>query len=215
MSDGERAIRVLIVDDHKVVRVGLREILEAVQGIVVAGEAATASEAVAKARLLQPDVVLLDTRLPDASGLAACRQIKDERPGTRVLVLTSFADDNTILTAVRAGADGYLLKDVDEQELVEGIRRVHRGGAVMAPVAAEVIAGNAGERAAPCGPFEELTGQERRVCELVAEGQSNREVGDTLGLTEKTVRNYLAHAFSKLGVQRRGQLAALFGKRPR
>lgn len=213
MSEEGKKIRVLIVDDHKVVRVGLREILEASTGIVVVGEAATAGEAVAKARALLPDVVLLDTRLPDNTGLAVCRQLKDERSAMKVLVLTSFADDNTILTAMRAGADGYLLKDVDEEELVEGIRRLQRGGVVMAAVAADVIAVDAGVAPASRGPFEELTGQERRVCELVAEGRTNKEVSDHLGLSEKTVRNYLGHAFAKLGVQRRSQLAALFAKR--
>lgn len=128
MKPGE-PISVLIVDDHKVVRIGLRDMLSDAADLHVVGEAATAAEAMAQARRLRPHVVLLDTRLPDQRGLAVCRQIKEELPAVRVLILTSFADDNTILTAVREGADGYVLKDISEADIAEAIRRVYLGGA--------------------------------------------------------------------------------------
>lgn len=162
---------------------------------------------------LRSDVILLDTRLAEVSGLEVCRRIKDDRVGSRVLILTSFADDNTILKAMQAGADGYLLKDIDETDIAAAIRRVHAGGVVMSPEAGQIVVRGRPPQSSWGRVSDELTGQERRVTELVTQGRTNREVAMMLGLTEKTVRHYLSRAFERPGVQRRAQLAALLARK--
>ena len=201
-------IRLLLVDDHPMVLAGLRTLLGQTQDIDVVGEAQSAMEGFAAAIRLQPDVVLMDMRLPDGSGVDACREILSALPRTRVLFLTSYAEELAEVSTVLAGAVGYLLKDIAHDALVETIRAAAAGRMIPAPEAKRRL----DERRAKAA----LSKQEYRVLALVVEGKTNREIGAELGLTEKTVRNYLSNAFQKLGVTRRSQAAAHFvrGKIP-
>jgi two-component system response regulator DevR len=213
-------IRVAIVDDSEVVRMGLRALLAGDPGLELVGEAghvAGAAPACAKGRA---EVVLLDIRLPDGTGFDACRQILTAAPATRVLILTSVADDALIAEAIRAGVHGYLLKEIDGKGLVHAIREVAAGKSIIDPaVTARVIdlvrTGGAGtEKAA----LAALSPQEKRVLALIAEGKTNKEAGADLHLSEKTVKNYLSNIFDKLNVSRRAQAAALYAQdqpRPR
>jgi two-component system response regulator DevR len=205
MKSAAEPLRVLLVDDHAVVRVGLRNLINDETDLRVVGEAATGAEALRQAASAEADVVVLDLRLPDGSGVELIEPLKKISARLRVLVLTSFADDSLLLAALKAGADGYLLKDVAEADLLGAIRQVVHAAAVT-PQVAPAAAATSGASL----PFESLTGQERRVFEFVGRGMSNREVATATGLTEKTVRNYLSRVFDKLGLRRRSQLAALF-----
>jgi DNA-binding NarL/FixJ family response regulator len=202
-----RPLQILIVDDHAVVRVGLRNLINDELGLRVVGEASTCAEALALAGPTNPQVILLDLRLPDGSGVDIIAALKRSARQARVLVLTSFADDTLLLAALKAGADGYLLKDVAEGDLVGAIHKVAEAGAVMPPP--KPADGTDWSRATAT-PWEALTGQERKVFELVGRGHSNREVAELTGLTDKTVRNYLSRVFAKLGRQRRSELVALY-----
>ena len=198
-------IRLLIVDDHEMVRAGLRALLASVPDFEVAGEAATAAAAVASATDVKPDVVLMDLRLPDGSGVDACRDILSLQPRVRVLFLTSYAEDLARMSTVLAGAAGYLLKEIDQQSLVGAIRDAAAGRLVVDPT----ISASVAQRLATTPA---LSKQECRVLALVVEGKTNKQIGVELGLSEKTVRNYLSNAFQKLGVTRRSQAAVLFAK---
>ncbi|MDA1272760.1 MAG: response regulator transcription factor [Verrucomicrobia bacterium] len=203
-------IRVLIVDDHEVVRLGLRTLLERFPNIVVAGDAGTAANALAEVERLSPDVVLLDMRLPDASGFVVCREIQKRPVETRVLVLTSFADDETVFEAIEAGADGYLLKEIDGEALITAIERVAAGQSILDPVITGRVMGRVKTAAEPPSRIQLLSAQERRVVALVAEGKTNKEIAGKLGLSDKTVKNYLSNVLDKLHVNRRSQVAALY-----
>jgi len=205
-----RRLRVLLVDDHEVVRVGLRALIERQPGIEVVGEAGTAREAVSQTGRLAPDVVVLDVRLPGSSGLEACRQIKAHWPETRIIILTSFPDDEVLLDAIAAGADGYVLKQVGSDDLVRALERVGRGESLLDPsvtdrVFAKIREARRQERA---NAFADLTKREMRILACIAEGQTNREIGEELHLSEKTVRNYVSKILSKLGLTSRAQAAA-------
>lgn len=207
-------IRVLIVDDHPVVRMGLRIITEVDPAIIVTGEAASAAEAILAVRKYRPDVVLLDVRLPDRSGLDVCRELKTQPSAPRVLFLTSFADNTLVLAAMQAGGDGYLLKDNEPRDIVAAIRTVLSGGIIFDPIVAHavdrelksVLPGSAVD------PIGELSKQERRVLAAVADGKTDKEIAVELGLQPKTVRNYLERVFEKLGVNSRTQAAVLFDR---
>lgn len=207
-------IRVLLVDDHHVVRIGLRTILAEDPRLSVVGEASTAAAALSEAGRLQPAVVLLDLRLPDQSGLEVCRLLKQRTPPPAVLCLTSVADDHTILAAIEAGADGYLLKEVDGPNIGDAIARVARGGSVMDPhVTRRILGAIRGENGGLVQlrrKLDRLSPQERRVLARVAEGMTNKEVAERLGLGEGTVRNYLATVFQKLEVARRAEAVAIW-----
>ncbi len=208
MPQNENKIRIMVVDDHEIVRAGLRALLGPVDDMEIVGEASDVAEAVASAPVLSPDVVLMDLRLPDGSGVDACREILST-VATRVLFLTSFEDDVACLSAVMSGASGYFMKDIGSQDLLRAIRDVAAGRKVGDEHAMRSI----GER---MQRQPDLSQQECRVLGLVVEGRTNREIGQDLGLTEKTVRNYLSNAFQKLGVTRRSQAAVLFTRaRPR
>jgi DNA-binding NarL/FixJ family response regulator len=211
MKNGKR-IRVLIVDDHKVVRVGLRTVLGEESGMEVAGEAASVASAVAEAKRLQPDIILLDVRLPDGTGLDVCRQIKATHPEIRILVLTSFADNALVLDAIEAGADGYLLKEIDSDEILRGIENVVAGGAILDPAVTRQFLSQVREdkRRATGLPAGDLSGREQQLLALVAAGRTNREIATELRLSEGTVRNYLSNVFNKLGVSRRAQAVAVY-----
>lgn len=210
-----KPIRLLLVDDHEVVRVGLRTVLHNNQGITVAGEAGTKAAAVRAVKRLRPDIVLMDVRLPDGSGVDACRTILASHPATRIIFLTSFADDDSVLAAVLAGAQGYVLKDIDSGLLIRSIRTVFNGQSILNPTltkrALNWIKAWPEQRIATRGLS--LSPQEERVLALVAEGLTNKEIATTLELSDKTVKNYLANMFQKLHISRRAQAAALFAKR--
>ena len=204
-----KKIRVLIVDDHLVVRVGLRALLEMAPHILLVGETGRGAEALELVTQVAPDVVLLDLRLPDIDGLEVCRRIKSVVPSPAVLFLTSYADDRTILAAIEAGADGYLLKEATEPDIPSVIGTVAADGSVLDPQVTRRVLEAAQRRPAGTavvpGPLDlhRLTAQEQRVLELVAEGRSNKQIGATMDLSEGTVRNYLSSVFSKLQVESR------------
>lgn len=207
-------IQVLLVDDHVVVREGLKMVLGRDARIRIVGEAGTAQAAVSEARRIKPDVVLMDIRLPDGDGVQACSDILEQCPQTRVLFLTSYADDDTILAAVLAGAHGYLIKEIGVDTLVESIKRVAAGESILDPAATQRVftwvKTHSGTTAG--SGRESLSPQERRIVALVAEGKTNKEIATDLGLSPKTVKNYLSNIYQKLQITRRAQAAALYAK---
>jgi DNA-binding NarL/FixJ family response regulator len=203
-------IRVLIVDDHAVVREGLRTFLELQDGLEVIGEAADGREAVDRAEQLRPDVILMDLVMPKLDGVAAMRELRARESSARVIVLTSFLDDERLMPAIQAGAAGYLLKDVEPAELARAIRAAHRGEAILDPtVAARVVNAIADGRTAAAPDQERLTRREYEVLELIARGRSNKRIALELGISEKTVKTHVGHIFAKLGVTDRTQAALL------
>lgn len=210
-SDENRPLRILLVDDHEIVRAGLRTVL-AGTGIEIAGEASTVSDAIDAAKRLKPDMVLMDVRLPDGSGVEACREIRAAQPETKVLFLTAFEDEDALLATVFANADGYLLKEIGSGNLVQAIQAAARGLSVLDPASRRRILERARAQAstfAHAGDGE-LSAQERRVLALVAEGKTNKEIALAMHLSPKTVKNYLSHVFQKLQVTRRSEAAARF-----
>ncbi|MCP9438774.1 MAG: response regulator transcription factor [Nitrospira sp.] len=208
------AIRVLLVDDHEVVRVGLRQLLSGYPSILVVGESATAADAIRKATDLKPDIILMDVRLRDESGVEACREILAVDPNARVIFLTSFSEDESLLAAVLAGAQGYVLKDIDTPSLLNAIQTVAAGQSILDPAVVErairwVQRFASGHQAKGDNTLSE---QEERVLALVAEGLTNKEIAASLNLSDKTVRNYLTNVFKKLRITRRTQAAAFFVK---
>jgi two-component system response regulator DevR len=212
-------IRLLLVDDSVLVRSGVRGLLEghhAQADLHIVGEAGSVAEAISVARETRPDVVLLDIRLPDGDGFAACRGILKEHPGARILMLTSFANDDFVHQAIVSGAHGYLMKEVDPERLIEAAVSIHRGESILGTGLVErvldlVRAGKTGPAAqSPQGGLALLSAQERRVLALVAEGRTNKEIGVQLGLSDNTVKNYLVNVFDKLKIKRRSQAAALW-----
>ncbi len=209
MTESQQTIRIFLLDDHELVRRGIAELLAAVPGFEVVGEAGTAEQALARIRAVKPDVALLDGRLPDGSGIDVCRQIRSELPDTYCLILTSYDDQDAALAAVLAGASGYVLKEVRTAGLVDGIRQVAQGRSLIAPsliaqVVDRVRAGNTTENR-----LAVLSPREREVLDLIADGLTNRQIGERMFLAEKTVKNYVSSLLSKLGMQRRTQAAVL------
>jgi DNA-binding NarL/FixJ family response regulator len=205
----------LLVDDHEMVLLGLRTVLSRESGFRIVGEAMTATDAVAKACKLKPDVVLLDVRIPDEQGISVCTKILEGSPGTRVIFLTSYADDETVMAALLAGAEGYLLKEVGAEALIRSIRTVTSGKSILDPAITKQAFQWMKTLATPSGEvsLESLSPQEKAVLALVAEGKTNKEIAASLGLSDKTVKNYLANTFQKLHISRRSQAAVLFAKR--
>jgi NarL family two-component system response regulator LiaR len=196
-------IRVLLVDDHSVVREGLRAFLELQDGIEVVGEAGDGREGVAAAERLEPDVVLMDLVMPKLDGVGAMHELRRRLPRARVIVLTSFADDERLLPAIRAGAAGYLLKNAQPRELARAVRAAHAGEALLDPVVAARLV----EAVAAPPPREQLTPREREVLALIARGRSNKLIARELGISEKTVKTHVGHVLAKLGVSDRTQAA--------
>jgi len=210
MSENQQPIRIFLLDDHEIVRRGIAELLDAVTGFEVVGEAGTAEQALARVLAVRPDVAVLDARLPDGSGIDVCRQIRSALPDTYCLILTSYDDQDAVLASVLAGASGYVLKEVRTAGLVDAIRQAAQGRslidpAVIAQVMERVRAGSATD-----GRLAALTPREREVLDLIADGLTNRQIGDRMYLAEKTVKNYVSSLLSKLGMERRTQ-AAVFG----
>jgi len=211
-----KRVRVVIADDHAVVRVGLRALLDIHPQIEVVGEAGTGEEALALVSRSRPDVVLLDLRMPGVDGLEVCRRLKLDTPSPAVLFLTSYADDQTILSAIEAGADGYLLKAIAGQDIPSAIVTVAGGGSVLDPVVTRRVL-NSVHRPKTSAPTNDvsvtmkcLTVQETRVLELASLGRSNKQIAQVLHLSEGTVRNYLSTVFGKLGVESRLEAAMLW-----
>jgi DNA-binding NarL/FixJ family response regulator len=200
----------MLVDDHEVVRLGLKSLLERYSGFEVVAEAGTAHEAVEQALANKVDVVLMDIRLPGASGIEACQDIILKSPSTKVIMLTSYAEDEMLFSAIRAGASGYLLKQIGGQELVEAIERVGRGEALLDPAVTKRVFAEMRKFAQDeeASAFSNLTPQEMHVLQLVAEGRTNREIAQILYLGEGTVRNYVSSILTKLNVSNRAEAAA-------
>ncbi len=210
--DAATPIRVFLLDDHEVVRRGLRDLLTAEGDIEIVGEAGTAREATARIPALRPDVAVLDARLPDGSGINVCRDVRSIDPTIRALILTSYDDDEALFAAIMAGAAGYVLKQIRSEELVDSIRRVADGQSLIDPhLTARVL-----DRVRNGPPKHEelssLTDQEHKILALIAEGMTNRQIGERLFLAEKTVKNYVSSILSKLGLERRTQAAVLAAK---
>ena len=210
----EQPVRVMIVDDHQVVREGVRTMLEAAGGIVVAGEAAGVQESVEVAESVRPDVVIMDVRLVDGSGIEACREIRAARPDTKVVMLTSFADDEALFASIMAGASGYVLKQVKGGELVRSIMAVAQGQSLLDPAVTGAVLDRLrkGKHLMKDEKLARLSPQEERILTLVAEGKTNRHIGEELNLAEKTVKNYVSSILSKLEVARRAEAAAYLAR---
>ena len=201
------SVRVFLLDDHEIVRTGLRSLLEATDDLVVVGEAATVAEALIRIPATHPDVAVLDVRLPDGSGVEVCREVRSQSPEIACVMLTSYADDEALYAAIMAGASGYVLKQVGGTSLVDDVRRVAAGESLLDPALIERVLERLRE-----GPEDDpllgtLTPQERRILDLIAEGQTNRQIADTMYLAEKTVKNYVSNLLTKLGMERRTQAA--------
>lgn len=205
-EDGRRTIGVFLLDDHQVVREGLRHLLEAEDDIEVIGEAATGQEAVDSIDPDQVQVAVLDVRLPDMSGVEVCREIRSKYHHITCLMLTSFTDDEAMFDAIMAGASGYVLKEVRGSELVNDIRRVAAGHSLLDPAVTERVLERLRRGGAP-DPGDHLTHQEQRILELIAEGMTNRQIAEVMYLSEKTVKNYVSNLLSKLGMSRRTEAA--------
>lgn len=211
-TPGNSTITLVLVDDSEVVRMGLRSLLGTERNLKVAGEAGTVAAAVELCLRTRPDVVLLDIRLPDGTGFDACRQILQRLPDTRVLILTSIVDDTMVDEAIRAGAHGYLLKEVDARGLVNAIHDVAVGKSILDPAVTARVMQLVKSGASGRDPLSLLSPQEQRVLALIAEGCTNKEVAAKLGLSEKTVKNYLSTVFEKLHVSRRAEAAVIYAQ---
>src|SRR4051795_2945535 len=206
-------IGVFLLDDHEVVRRGLAALLESTDDIRVVGESGSAQEATRIIPALRPDVAVLDARLPDGSGIAVCRDVRSVDPNIKALMLTSYQDDEALFSAIMAGASGYLLKQIHGTDLIEAIRTVAGGGSLLDPAVTQRVL----ERIRAGGDREPkelaaLTPQERRILELVAQGLTNRQIGEEMFLAEKTIKNYVSSLLTKLGLERRTQAAVLANK---
>ena len=206
-------IRVFLLDDHEVVRRGLRGLFESEAGFEVVGESGSAKDAEARIPALRPDVAILDGRLPDGSGVDVCRQVRSVDPSIRVIILTSYDDDEALFASIMAGAAGYLLKQIIGNDLLDTVRKVASGQSLLDPAVTQRVLERLrdGDDSEPA-ELRSLTPQERRILELVTEGLTNRQIGEQLFLAEKTVKNYVTSILSKLGMQRRTQAAVLASK---
>ena len=207
--DGGDPLRVFLLDDHEIVRRGVAEVLESAGDITVVGEAKNAAEALARVPALRPDVAVLDVRLPDGDGVSVCRELRSKLPDLKVIMLTSFSEDEALFEAIMAGASGYLLKQILGQDLISAVRTVAGGGSLLDPTATTAVLERMRRAAQPSGPLAKLSEQERTVLELIGEGLTNRQIGERMFLAEKTVKNYVSHLLAKLGLERRTQAAIL------
>jgi len=209
-----RPLRLLVVDDHEVVRQGLVSLLERREHFQVVAEAGTAAEAVEMARKFEPDLIIMDVRLPDGSGIEACREIRAEFPTTKVVILTSYPDEEAVLSAIIAGASGYLLKQIRGRDLVSALESVGRGESLLDPAVTEKVLDRV--RRIATGTYTDelaqLTQQEQKILLLVAEWKTNKEIASEVFLSDKTVKNYVSSILSKLNLERRAQAAAFVAR---
>jgi two-component system response regulator DevR len=213
-APAQRPLRILVVDDHEIVRQGLVALLDRRETLEVVAQAGTVAEAISAAAKFEPDVVVMDIRLPDGSGIEACREIRAARPETRVIMLTSYPDEEAVLSAIIAGASGYLLKQVRGRDLVAALESVGRGDSLLDPAVTEKVLQRV-RTAATGGVADELadlTAQERKILLLVAEGKTNKEIAGEIFLSDKTVKNYVSSILSKLNLERRAQAAAFVAR---
>jgi len=214
MSENTPVLRLVVVDDHEIVRQGLVALLSRRPNFQVVAEAGTVAEAIAAAKRFEPEIVVMDVRLPDGSGIEACREIREELPATRVVMLTSYPDEDAVLSAIVAGASGYLLKQVRGRDLVAALETVGRGESLLDPAVTGRVLERVRRIATGDQPDElaQLTPQERRILALVAEGKTNKEIASDIFLSDKTVKNYVSSILSKLNLERRAQAAAFVAK---
>jgi two-component system response regulator DevR len=205
-------IRVFLLDDHEVVRRGVRDLLESEGDIVVVGEASTAAEALARVPAVRPDVAVLDVRLPDGDGVSVCRDLRSQFPAMACLMLTSFADDEALFDSILAGAAGYVLKQVRGADILGAVRTVAAGGSLLDSGTTARVMQRLRDQATASDPLAGLSDQERRVLELIGEGLTNRQIGERMFLAEKTVKNYVSNVLAKLGMERRTQAAAFVAR---
>ena len=207
-------LRVMLVDDHEIVRDGIKAMLDTQDDIVVTAQAGSVQEAIDEAARTRPDVVVMDVRLADGSGIEATRQIRADHPETKVLMLTSFADDEALFASIMAGASGYVLKQVKPGELLRAIRAVGAGDSLLDPGVTTAVLDRLrkGKHLLKDEKLARLSPQEERILTLVADGRTNREIGDELHLAEKTVKNYVSSILSKLEVARRAEAAAYLAR---
>jgi two-component system, NarL family, response regulator DevR len=211
-TEQPKNISVFLLDDHEVVRRGVKDLLEAEPDITVVGEGSTAAEALARVPALRPDVAVLDVRLPDGDGVSVCRDLRSKLPTLGCLMLTSFADDDALYDAILAGAAGYVLKQIKGHDLIDAVRTIAAGGSLLdAKTTARImqrLRDDAADRE-KADPYAALTDQERRILDLIGEGLTNKQIGDRMFLAEKTVKNYVSSLLAKLGLERRTQVAIL------
>jgi two-component system, NarL family, response regulator DevR len=205
-------IPVFLLDDHEVVRQGVRALLESTGEVVVVGEAGLAAEALARIRAVRPRVAILDVRLPDGNGVEVCREVRNDLPDVQCLMLTSYSDDEALFEAIMAGASGYVLKQIRGNELIQAVRRVARGESLLDPAVTGRVLRKLREPSVEDERLARLSDQERRILDLIAEGCTNRQIGQRLHLAEKTVKNYVSNMLTKLGMERRTE-AAVFAAR--
>jgi two-component system, NarL family, response regulator DevR len=209
MTESETPIRIFLLDDHEVVRRGIAELLSTVPDFEIVGEAGTAEQALARVLASKPDVAVLDARLPDGSGIDVCREIRSALPSTYCLILTSYDDQDAVLSSVLAGASGYVLKEVRTAGLVDAIRQVALGRSLIDPSVIAAVMDRVREGSPTDSRLSSLTQREREVLDLIADGLTNRQIGERMFLAEKTVKNYVSHLLAKLGLERRTQAAIL------
>jgi DNA-binding NarL/FixJ family response regulator len=213
-AEPARVLRLLLVDDHEVVRQGIAALLARRDTLQVVAQAGTVEEAIAEARRHRPDIIVMDVRLPDGSGVEACRDIRAEMPETKVIMLTSYPDEEAVLSAIVAGASGYLLKQVRGRDLVAAIEAVGQGQSLLDPAVTERVLDRVRKiaRGETDDELAGLTDQERKILLLVAEGKTNKEIAAEVFLSDKTVKNYVSSILSKLNLERRAQVAAFVAK---
>jgi two-component system, NarL family, response regulator DevR len=207
-------VRIMLVDDHEVVRQGLKALIEAEDGFLVVAEAGSVGESIERASMARPDIIVMDVRLADGSGIEATREIRARRPETKVIMLTTFADDEALFASIMAGASGYVLKQVKGNDLVRSIKTVAEGGALLDPSMTETVLSRLrkSKTLLKDEKLARLTAQEERILTMVAEGKTNREIGEALKLAEKTVKNYVSAILTKLEVTRRAEAAAYLAR---
>ena len=211
---GTIPLRVVLVDDHEVVRNGIKALLAETPDVSVVGEAGTVKDAIERAVWARPDVVIMDVRLPDGSGIEATREIRAKLPNTQVLMLTTFADDEALFASIMAGAAGYVLKQIKGADLVRAVLTVGRGESLLDPAVTKGVLDRLrkGKHLMKDERLARLSAQEERILEMIADGKTNREIGDKLHLAEKTVKNYVTSILSKLEVARRAEAAAYLAR---